>query len=113
MKNKLEIDTLLHKLVVIVFKDDTTTWGWFVQSLENKKQYEILPNIGSERPIIFSPSTIKYIAYINGSCIFKGYGRYIQPIFESASLEKRQERVSKLLKWNSDILPDKDVKGDK
>ena len=106
-KNKKYIgDVLMPKLVIEVEKptiSDEIKYEVVVGVVvdlhySNNEQdgYILLhTNNGNCMQVLFS--TIKYVAFLDGSHIYKGYCDYLIPIFENASLESKLKRINKLL----------------
>lgn len=89
------------------FKDDKVVEGWLVPDKHSKTSYCLLPILSKESIlnlgytiITFTASNIKYLAYLSGACMFKGYGKYLIPIFMNESSEKILRRI-KILKDKS------------
>lgn len=104
-QSKYPVDSACYNPVIIKFKDDSIAEGWLVPNKHSKNSYCLLPiatvklimNFGI---ISFTASNIKYLAYLNGACMFKGYGKYLVPIFTKESSEQILRRI-KLLKDNN------------
>lgn len=101
MKNeniKCTMDVACYQLVFVEFKDNTFAEGWLIPSKRYENYYTIL-SVGPVESVIktgvisFSASNIKYLAYLNGACMFKGYGKYLIPIFRNECPEKIARRI--------------------
>ena len=106
-ENKQSVDIACYNPVFIKFKDGTIAEGWLVPDKYSKTSYCLLPIPSKEailnlnyNTISFTASNIKYLAYLNGACMFKGYGKYLVRIFAKESSEQILRRI-KLLKDNS------------
>lgn len=97
MKEKVLLDTLIHNQIFVCFKDHTIATGWLVRSEHNPDKFLLLNEIVAGE---FSPSNIKYAGYLNGAMLFKGYGKYLTPIFENETPKQRLRRI-KILKDKS------------
>ena len=88
VKLKLLVEDATFARVVVILKDEGVRplVGWFVKDQYDKKGYAVLGDDGSIST--FRPSHIKYLAYLNGSCIFKGAGKYLIPLPQEPLKEK-------------------------
>lgn len=90
-----------------VTKEGKLGEGWLVPDKYSKTSYCLLP-IPSKDSILnlnyditsFTASNIKYLAYLSGACMFKGYGKYLMPIFMNENREQILRRI-KILKDKS------------
>lgn len=103
--NKQSVNIACYQLVFVEFKDNTFAEGWLIPSKRYENYYTIL-SVGSVESVIktgvisFFASNIKYLVYLNGAYMFKGYGKYLIPIFRNESPEKIVRRI-KILKDKS------------
>lgn len=93
---KLLVEDATFARVVIILKDEGVKplVGWFVKDQYDKKGYAVLCDDGGIST--FCPSHIKYLAYLNGSCIFKGAGKYLIP-FPQEPLKEKLRKIQILI----------------
>ena len=93
---KLPIEEATYTRVVVILKDEGAKplIGWFVKVPYDKECYAVLCDSGNIST--FRPSHIKYLAYLNGSCIFKRSGKYLIP-FPRKSLKDSLKEIQVLI----------------
>ena len=101
LENKVSADIALYSRVVVILNDERCTQrvGWFVKDQWDAHKYCVLCD--NDTITSFSASNIKYLAYLNGSCIFKGYGKWLVPIFTNESHKDKMKRIQLLLDGGS------------
>ena len=94
---KVTIVVACYEPVVVIFKDNTYSTGWLVPDQNYEDEYCILPFDPDQDITVLNVSNIRYLAYTNGACIFRGYGKYLIPIFMNESPVQVLNRINKTI----------------